>query len=84
MAPARSLEDNIDAEAIGCANVGFGPEITSGRVAVHLGDSGTVIESMPDRYFDWMYIDGDHSYEGVKRDLGAASKVEGRRPAGNE
>jgi spermidine synthase len=63
---------DIDAAAINCANETFGREIASGQVSVHLGDSAAVIESMPERYFDWIYIDGDHSYEGVKRDLAAA------------
>jgi len=63
---------DIDAAAINCANGAFGREIASGQVSVHLGDSAAVIESMPERYFDWIYIDGDHSYEGVKRDLAAA------------
>lgn len=43
--------------------------IDNGSVELHRGDSSTVIETFPDSYFDWIYIDGDHSYDGVKKDI---------------
>jgi len=69
--PSRLHLVDIDPASIECANKKFSQEIASGNVSVHLGDSSAVIASMPDNYFDWIYVDGDHSYEGVKRDLEA-------------
>ena len=62
---------DISNAAIEIANQKFAEDISDGRVAVHLGDSSAIIMSMPDNYFDWVYIDGDHSYEAVKKDLEA-------------
>jgi hypothetical protein len=50
----------------------FGSELGAGQVKVHHGDSSDVILKMPDQYFDWIYIDADHNYAGVKKDLYAA------------
>lgn len=36
------------------------------------GDSVTMLSQFPDNTFDMIYIDGDHSYEGCKRDLNIA------------
>ena len=33
--------------------------------------SETAAQLFPDQYFDYVYIDGDHSYESVKKDLGS-------------
>jgi Methyltransferase domain len=47
----------------------FADEIRSGAVVVHRGESAAVLETIPDDYFDWVYIDGNHLYEYVRQDL---------------
>ena len=49
--------------------------IRDGKVQIHLGDSSTELNKFPNEHFDWLYIDGDHSYGGVKRDIAAAIRV---------
>ena len=54
----------------------FGPEISSGLVQLHEGDSSSTLKNFPNSYFDFIYFDGDHSCRGVKRDIDAGkSKV---------
>ena len=46
------------------------------RVSVHQGLSQETLGHLPDNHFDWIYIDGDHSYEAVAGDARvAAAKV---------
>jgi len=39
------------------------------NVTIRKGFSENVLSSYPDNYFDWVYIDGNHLYEFVKRDI---------------
>lgn len=50
----------------------FAAEIQSGIVHLHEGDSSQTMASFPERHFDVIYIDGDHSYEGVTKDIAAS------------
>ena len=69
--PAKLHLTDLDSLAIKIAEKRFAQQISSGIVQVHHGDSANTVLLMPDKYFDWVYIDADHSYEGVKRDLEA-------------
>jgi hypothetical protein len=63
---------DIAESSIGIAQQKFRDEIGSGIIRLHKGDSSTILKSLPAQFFDWIYIDGDHSYSGVKKDLEAA------------
>ena len=69
--PAKLHLADLDGLAIKIAEKRFAQQISSGIVQLHHGDSANTVLLMPDKYFDWVYIDADHSYEGVKRDLEA-------------
>ena len=71
MQPQKLHLIDIDQTAIKIADQRFNQDILNGTIATHLGGSSETIMSMPDNYFDWVYIDGDHSYQGVKQDLDA-------------
>jgi hypothetical protein len=45
-----------------------------GRVFMHIGDSVETLAGFDDEYFDWIYIDAQHSYEGVSRDISVSCR----------
>ena len=51
----------------------FESHIHSGQVVVHRGYSADVLRKFPDGYFDWVYIDANHQYNFVKKDLEISS-----------
>ena len=52
----------------------FSKNIESKEVEINLGLSTEVVESFEDDYFDWIYIDTSHSYEGTIEELELYSK----------
>ena len=47
----------------------FDSRIKSGTVEINQGYSTAELEKFPDRYFDWVYIDTDHSYKNTAQEL---------------
>ena len=47
----------------------FANRVESGQVQIHNGKSQLLYDLFPDEYFDWIYVDGSHSYKSVRNDL---------------
>ena len=47
----------------------FRNDIAAGRVVLHRKSSDVAYADFPDAYFDWVYIDGNHLYDFVAKDL---------------
>jgi predicted O-methyltransferase YrrM len=74
---ARHILDRCDPTELHLVDLEFealDPTVAAdARVRRHNGLSHEVLAGFPDGYFDWIYIDADHSYGGVKRDAWAAA-----------
>jgi hypothetical protein len=49
----------------------FAAELEAGRMTVLAGDSAACLERLQDASVDVIYLDADHTYDGVTRDLAA-------------
>jgi len=47
----------------------FSNKIKTGHVQINRGKSIDILNQFPDEYFDWVYVDTDHSYETTSREL---------------
>jgi hypothetical protein len=72
--PAKLCLFDISEHAIAIARRKFAAEIAQGNIELRHGDSAVELERFADHHFDWLYIDGDHTYEAVKRDLDASRR----------
>lgn len=62
----------IDLSFKSFAHNDFSSAIDSGIVILHESDSITMLEKFPDHYFDWIYFDCNHAYDGPSRHIKAA------------
>ena len=47
----------------------FSNEILNGQIVIHRGFSEEIMPKFDNDFFDWIYVDGNHLYEYVKKDL---------------
>jgi hypothetical protein len=52
----------------------FSKEMSQGIVEIREGWSWDILNSFPDAYFDFIYLDADHTYKSVAKDIKALEK----------
>lgn len=71
-----STERGVDMDRVHagvCAR--FADQIDSETVHIHRAPATVALGTMAKHSLDWVYIDGDHSYEAVRDDLASAFQV---------
>lgn len=52
----------------------FEKATNAGLVSLHRGDSEALLESFPDHYFDWVFLDTTHLLEKTQRELAVCAR----------
>lgn len=75
---SRVLLEKLNPRALHLFELNFArvhADVTSDpRVTCWEGDSSSNLAQLPDAHFDWIYIDGDHSYQGCLKDAETAER----------
>ncbi len=72
----NNVSDDVAQKRFEMVTSMFQNHVDAGRVIIHRAMSGDIVESFDDGYFDYVYVDGNHTYEAVLEDLtGFAPKV---------
>ncbi len=66
---------DLDLGAINYDKFAIKPAIDAGNVRTHQGTSWDVLRNFEAHSLDWIYVDGDHSYEGVVKDIEQAVRI---------
>lgn len=74
---ARHILDSCEPAELHLIDIDFSvfdPALAAdARITTHHGLSQEMLARFPQNHFDWIYIDGDHSYEGASGDARAAA-----------
>jgi hypothetical protein len=65
----NNVDNNVNQIRYNSIQMMFQDNVAKGQVTIHRDFSQNVVHQFEDNYFDWVYIDGLHSYEGVMQDL---------------
>ncbi len=78
---ARFLLDNLNPRSLHLFDLSRagveehnGEILSMKNIKMQVGQSSEMMSQYEDNYFDWIYIDADHSYDGVTKDIASSEK----------